>query len=325
MTSGKKTTADLLFNQAVPITNGTARPPDINVGTMVNKGIDLQIIHKGNFTTDLGYEVDFNIGLLSNEITDLGNVAGQPLEYLTGINPGFRGIFPIRNQLNQSISGFYGYEVQGLFANKAEVDAAAKQEGSAPGRFRFKDINGDKVINEKDRTYLGSPVPNYTGGLTFTLKYKGFDLSTYIYYQGGNKIFNHRKWWTDFYPSFSGAGISSRVKDSWTPSNTGATIPIYENVSNFSTNTQSNSYYVEDGSYLRMQNITLGYSMPKGILSTLKLTNFRVFFQVTNVFTATAYTGIDPQVGGQADTSFGIDIGNYPITRGFNGGINLSF
>jgi TonB-dependent starch-binding outer membrane protein SusC len=141
----------------------------------------------------------------------------------------------------------------------------------------------------------------------------------------GNKIWNQSKWFTDFYPSFAGAAISARVKDSWTPENRDTDIPIFENVSNFSTNTQANSFYVEDGSYFRLQNITLGYNLPLDLVSRWNMEKLRVFAGVNNVLTISGYEGLDPSVGGDADTRFGVDVGNYPITRSWTFGLNLAF
>lgn len=318
----EKDTKDLLL--AVPIT-ATAGPdaavPSVNIARMLNRGLDLAVTGKGKITTDLSYEATLNASFLKNEITELP--PGQT--YLITVNPGYRGINPIRNQLGGSISGFFGYKVQGIFQNQGEVDNAPAQTGKGIGRFRYEDINGDNVIDDLDRTALGSPVPKFTGGFNFVLRYKNFDLEAYTYVSLGNKIFNVSKWFTDFYPSFQGAAISSRVRDSWTPNNTGATTPIFESASNFSTNTQSNSFYVEDGSYLRMQNLTVGYNIPAATLSKIGLTRVRVYLSTNNLFTITKYSGLDPSVGGAADTSFGIDVGNYPITRSFTGGFNIGF
>ena len=223
-------------------------------------------------------------------------------------------------------------KMQGLVAELRYESALAKLEMAyanvlaAIGEDPFPtDITGDGVVNDADRTYLGSPVPKFTGGFKFILRYKGFDLEGYLYTSLGNKIFNVSKWFTDFYPSFQGAAISERVKESWSPQNTGATIPIFESASNFSTNTQSNSFYVEDGSYLRFQNVTLGYNLPTAMLGRLKMTKLRLFIATNNVFTISGYDGLDPSVGGAADTNFGIDVGNYPITRSFTAGLNLGF
>lgn len=320
----QKDTKDLLFQVPVTATAGyRASPPSVNVAKMSNKGIDLQIINRGKLNKDLGYELNFTAGVLKNNIESLA----PGIEYISSAaaNPGFRGINPIRNQIGQSISSFFGYQVVGLFADKAEVDGAATQDGAAPGRFRYADLNNDGTIDSEDRTYLGSPVPKFTGGINISLTYKGFDLATYMYASLGNKIFNVSKWFTDFYPSFTGAAVSSRVKDSWLPDNRDTQTPIFESTSNFSTNTQSNSFYVENGSFFRMQNITIGYTLPSRMLSKLKMQKLRFYASTNNLFTVTKYQGLDPGVGGNADTNFGIDVGNYPITRSYTFGVNLGF
>jgi TonB-dependent starch-binding outer membrane protein SusC len=319
----QKDTKDLLYQLPITGTAGAfAAAPSVNVGEMMNRGVDLQVITRGNITNDLRYTLDLTGGFLKNEIVSIAN----KLTYLTDVNPGFRGNFPIRNQLGKSISSFYGLQVLGLFQTKEEVAAAPAQDGKGVGRFRYADINGDGKINADDRTYLGSPVPKFTGGGNLTFNYKNFDLSTYVNVVAGNKIYNHSKWYTDFYPSFSGAAISERVKDSWSPTNTGATIPIFETASNFSTNAQSNSFYVEDGSYFRMQNINIGYNLAENTLKKLGLSRVRVFGAINNLFTITKYQGLDVgAVAGNADTNFGIDVGSYPLTKSWNVGLNVGF
>ncbi|XWW43944.1 TonB-dependent receptor [Fibrella sp. USSR17] len=318
----RKDTKDLLFQVPIPDVIGTyAAAPAVNIGEMRNQGIDLQVIGRGRIASEVGYEANVTASFLSNKIVALA----PGLTYLTTVDPGFRGINPIRNQLNYSLSSFYGYKVLGLFQSKEEVSAAPTQEGAGPGRFRYADLNNDGKITPEDRTYLGSPVPTFTGGLNLKFTYKAFDLEMYGYTSIGNKIFNVSKWFTDFYPSFAGAAISARVKNSWSPENKSGTVPIFESASNFSTNTQSNSYYVEDGSYFRMQNLSVGYNLPSSLLSKVKLQRMRVFVSTNNLFTITKYQGLDPSVGGNADTNFGIDVGNYPITRSVLGGVSLAF
>jgi TonB-linked SusC/RagA family outer membrane protein len=327
----KKDTRDLLLAVPLPATLGyNANVPVVNIANMVNQGIDLMVGMKGNVISDMTYEVTLNGSWLKNEITELP--PGQT--YITTINPGYRGINPIRNQLNKPISSFFGYVVEKLWTTNEEVLAADAldgdantiyQTGAAQGRFKYKDINGDNIISDADRTWLGSPVPKFTGGFNFTLRYKGFDLAGYVYGSFGGDLFNVSKWFTDFYPSFQGASISTRVTESWSPTNTGATIPIFESASNFSTNTQASSFYVEDGSYVRMQNLTLGYNLPTATLNKLKMSKFRVYIAGNNLFTISGYDGLDPSVGGAADTNFGIDVGNYPITKQYTLGVNLGF
>ncbi|MBA4058202.1 MAG: SusC/RagA family protein, partial [Marivirga sp.] len=318
----RKDTKDLLM--PVPITavvGPGATAPVVNIAKMRNQGIDVGITTKGNINPAWSYELNLSGSFLTNEITGLP--PGQT--YIAAFNPGYRGINPIRNGLGHSISAFYGYQVEGLFANAEEVAGHATQAGAAPGRFKYADLNEDGAITTADRTFIGSPVPKFTGGLNFTLRYSNFDFVAYIYSSIGNDIFNQSKWFTDFYPSFQGAGISERVKGAWTPTNTGASIPVFESASNFSTNTQANSFYVEDGSYLRLQNITLGYTVPNAMLSKLKMTKLRVFASTNNLFTITGYDGLDPSVGGAVDTQFGIDVGNAPLDKSFTFGVNLGF
>ena len=318
-----KDTKDLLYPLALPGVVGTkitSAAPYVNVASMRNKGIDLLLTTRGNITGDLGYEVTAVGSILDNKITAIApsvpyfQANGQRLSSAV-----------IRNQPGQDLSSFFGYQVVKLFDTKEEVAGAPTQEGAAPGRFRFADINGDGKIDDQDRTFLGSPIPKFTGSITLTLKYKGFDLNTNVYASLGNKIFNNSRWYTDFYPSFPGAAIGARVKNSWLPTNTNTTVPIFENTSNFSTNQQSNSYYVENGSYGRMQYLTLGYTFPAEILNRIKLSRLRLSASATNLFTITKYTGLDPAVGGAADQNFGIDIGNYPVTRGYNFGLSFGF
>jgi TonB-dependent starch-binding outer membrane protein SusC len=322
----QKNTEDLLYRLPITQLAGGARPPSVNIGRMINKGIDFLISTRGKINSDFGYELDLTGGFLDNKIDFIAN--GQ--SYLNDVNPGFRGVFPIRNQLGYPISSFYGYKVRGLFQTTDEIASAPTQDGAAVGRFRYEDISGpngvpDGKVNADDRTYLGSPVPTFTGGLNFKITYKNFEVLSYFYTSLGAKIFNISKRFTDFYPLFAGSAISERVKDSWTPQNTGATIPIFEKNDGFSTGSQASSFYVEDGSYLRFQNITLAYNLPNEILKKLSLSKLRVFGTANNLFTITGYSGLDPQVGGNADTNFGIDLGTFPMTRTVTFGVNVGF
>ncbi|PGH37289.1 MAG: SusC/RagA family protein, partial [Candidatus Nephrothrix sp. EaCA] len=323
----QKDTKDLLVQLPLPATNGfQAQAPFVNSAQIVNRGVDVQAMTSGkvNGGSGIDYELTVNGSFLQNEISSIR----KGLSYLESINPGFRGLKPIRNQLGRSLSAFYGYQVLGLFKNAAEVGSAPVQDGAAPGRFRYADVSGrdgkpDGKIDEYDRTYLGSPIPKFTGGLNLRIKYKNFEVNTYIYTSLGNKIFNQSRWFTDFYPSFTGAGISERVKDSWTPEHTDATIPLFENAGNFSTNNEASSFYIESGNYLRMQNLSFAYYCPEFVRRPLKAERLKFFIAANNLFTITNYNGLDPGVGGNTDTVFGVDVGNYPITRSLTAGISL--
>lgn len=317
----RKDTEDLLFNVPLPaVVGAAASAPSVNVAKMRNQGVDIQVINRGNLTSDIKYDLTFNNSFLKNEI-----VAFAP--GITNLVGGaFRGITPIRMEVGRSLSSFYGYQVIGYFNSAAEVASAPAQTGAGVGRFRYADMNGDGKITPADRTYLGSPVPTYTGGVNVGLTYKDFDLNMYLYASAGNKIWNQSKWFTDFYGTFEGSGKGVRAKNSWTPAlGNAAEAPIWESASNLSTSAAENSWYVENGDYIRLQNISLGYHIPKNIISKIGVKNAKLTLSANNLLTFTKYKGLDPGVGGAADTSFGIDVGNYPVTRSFNASINLNF
>ena len=329
----KKETDKLLF--AVPLAQvlgGFAQAPAQNVASMLNQGIDLQIITKGRLGGNSRYEATLTGSWLKNEITKVAD----NIPYFDAAGGGRLAGNLVRNEVGQSISSFFGYQVLGYFKDAAEVASAPTQAGAGPGRFRFADVNGlddsgkltgrpDGVVDAADRTFIGSPVPKFTGGFNLKVILGQFDVETYLYTSLGNKIFNMSKWYTDFYPSFTGAAISARVKNSWTPDNLDAETPIFENVSNFSTNSQPNSWYVEDGSFLRMQNINIGYNLANILPGRIDVSRARIYVGANNIFTITKYKGLDPAVGGAADTNFGIDVGNYPVTRSVVVGLGVTF
>ena len=318
----QKNTDELLFQLPVTVQTGfRASAPSRNVGEMENKGVDLKIKVIGNMGSEVGYELTVNASLLDNEIVSLS----EGIRDLPQFSSSYRGITPILNQIGQPLSTFFGYQTDGLFANQAEVDAHATQADAAPGRFRFRDLDGNGVIDINDRTSIGNPIPDFNGGITLKTTWRNWEAEIYGYAVLGNEIFMMSKLFTDFYPLFPGAAISERVLNSWTPQNLNAEIPVFENASNFSTMTQSSDFFVEDGSYFRLQNITIGYNIPTPTLDRWGLSRFRIFATANNLFTITSYDGLDPAVGGNADTNFGIDLGNYPVTRQFTLGVNVGF
>jgi len=279
----------------------------------------MQVITRGNFTTDLGYELTVNGAFLDNKIASLA----PGVDYFDAGGTRIGNV--VRNQVGRPISSFFGYQTLGLFQTQEEVDAAPVQPGKGVGRFRFQDTNGDGTISAADRTYIGNPVPKFNGGINLRLNFRNFELTTFLYTALGFQNYNFSKWFTDFYPSFTGAAIGTNVRDSWLPGKGGNTTPIFENVSNFSTNNQSNTYYVEDGSYARLTNLQIAYNLPASLLGRLGVERARLYLQGSNLFTFSKYSGLDPGVGGNADTTLGIDVGNPPVTRGFNIGLNLGF
>jgi TonB-linked SusC/RagA family outer membrane protein len=314
----KRETEDLLFRQEIASALvGTAQAPFVNIGSMENKGVDIMLTYKSK-PADFRYEADLIFTTYRNRITKVSDIT-KNFDIQFGNRTGNQ---IVRNEVGQPVSSFFGYQVIGLFQSDDEVSKAPTQNGAAPGRFRYADINGDGTINDNDRTFIGNPNSDFNYGLNIRLFYKAFDFEALFYGTQGGEALNFTKWFTDFYPSFAGIGKSARVLNSWTPTNTNTDIPRFENVSNFSTNAVLNSYYVEDASYLRLRSIKLGYNLPARLLGRVGISSLKVFAQTTNLFTITDYQGTDPEVSG-VDTNFGIDVGNYPANRGFILGLSL--
>ncbi|HLO58966.1 MAG TPA: TonB-dependent receptor [Bacteroidales bacterium] len=315
-----RTSKDLLFQPEVPGTVGSATAPYINVGQMKNSGVDMEVGYKNNFG-DLGFNANLTFTTFKNEIIKVDN--STPFFESGGSRIGNL----VRNMEGEAVSSFFGYKVIGLFQSDADVANSPTQDGAAPGFMKFQNVNqGDAALDSKidpgDRQVIGNPNPDFTYGLNIGLNYKNLDLSAFFYGSYGNDIYNWNKWWTDFWPSFQGQKSEDLLTKSWTPDRTNTDVPKASNTSNFSTNTQSTSYYIEDGSYLRLKNLTIGYTIPESIVNKVKIKNLRVYVQAVNLFTLTKYTGLDPELGG-GDTAFGIDYGNYPTVRQFNVGLNL--
>jgi hypothetical protein len=215
----------------------------------------------------------------------------------------------------------------GIFQNQGEVDAHVQQDGKAVGRFRFKDTNGDGVVNLEDRDIIGSPHPDFTGGLNFNASWRWFDLSAFFFGSFGNEIFviQHE---FDVFRLFSTNVLQDRLTDSWTPDNPDAKYPMLSQNDQYS-NLYSD-FYVEDGSYVRLRNLQIGFTMPK----MAWFQNIRIYIQGQNLFTITGYEGLDPELpgistsgsaGNQTDQAMGIDYGSYPANRVFSIGINATF
>lgn len=326
----RKDIEDLLFQAGLLATAGQATPPFRNVASMENSGIDASV--NGQFQVgELQVSGGLNVTSYNNEIT---GVSGNSDNFAVDSR---RNGNIIRNEVGHPISSYYGYNIVGFWQSEDEISTAngntpegteTYQTGAAPGRFRYEDINGDGQITPDDRTFLGSPNPNFTAGLNLTLRYDQFDFSTSLYGSQGAEIYNQVKWWTDFYSGFNGAKAEVALNDSWTPNNRDAEAPIQELERSFSTNQVPNSYFVEDGDYLRVRNVQLGYTVPSSLSQQIGAENLRVYVQATNLFTLTGYSNPEPSIGGGDETDvtgFGIDEGAYPTPREFIAGVNLTF
>jgi TonB-linked SusC/RagA family outer membrane protein len=314
-----KKTKDLLYNPELPGTAGSASAPYINIASMSNKGIDLELSYRNKWG-DFGFDGGVVLTTYKNEITKIA----EGVDFFDYGGATSRIGDGNRNMVGHPMSALFGYKVIGLFQDATDVTGSPKQDGAEAGFFKFADTDGDNEITPKDRQFIGNPNPKFTYGFNLAFTYKNFDLTAFLYGTQGNDIFNWNKWWVDFWPSFQGQKSKELLYNSWTTSNTNTSVPKASNKSNFSTNTQVCSYYIENGSFMRLKNLQLGYKIPENVLSKANIKALRIYVQAVNLFTMTKYSGLDPEIGGN-DLAFGNDTGNYPLVKQFLVGLNVSF
>jgi TonB-dependent starch-binding outer membrane protein SusC len=318
-------TTDLLYPQELPGTAGDVAAPSINIGDMKNVGIDAQITYRGKGAGDkLKYNASLVFGTYKNEILRVGT---NPASFFTGGGSRFAGQGITRSVIGQPISSFWGYQIVGFFQSDEEVANSPTQPGEKKvGRWRFADLNNDKVVNDQDQTFIGNPHPDFTYGINFDLSYKNFDFSAFFQGVQGNEVFNYNRYWIDF-ETFNGNRSAEALYDSWTPNNRNASLPRLD-FSDQISNQSPVSYYVEDGSYFGLRQATLGYTI--GGLGKFRPEKLRVYAQATNLLMLTKYRGYNPAIttagfGGGADSTIGIDYGYYPLVKQLIFGVNLSF
>lgn len=319
-------TDDILLKQQIPGISGFGSMVR-NVGGMQNKGFEFTVEFKGS-KGDFTYDLNGNLALVKNEVTNLGTsnslVAGFPYDYSLIDLQGALGNI-IRSEVGRPYGQFYGYVTDGIFQNRAEIDAHKKdgkliQPDAKPGDFKFRDRNNNGKIDDGDMDFLGNPIPDITYGLSFDATYKKFDLS--ILFQGvaGNDIYNASKY---YYMRFDGKQ-NVRVeylKDYWRGENTSNSQPIpTKDLTRNSRNFRNSDFYVENGSYLRLKNIQLGYSFSPRLDDVFK-PSIRLYIAAQNLFTISGYSGFDPEVA--ADLS--VDRGQYPQTQSFMIGTVINF
>ena len=318
----ERKTNNLLFNPPLPATAGVASAPIVNIGKMQNKGFDFSVGHQGD-----RWNATFQGSHYKNEIV---SIDGSQKEFFGPVSTRFGN--QVINKLGAPIGSFYGYRTNGYFNTDAEVaacKAAGSQDGCALGRIKFQDLNGDGKITAADRTIIGSPHPSFTGSLDLGYRYGNFDLSGTVFGTFGNDIFDAQK---EFYVfrQFSTNVRKDLLENSWTPTNTSAKYPRVAEGDSYSH--QLSDFYIEDGQYIRMRTIQLGYNIPASLARWMSAA--RVYVQAENLFTITGYEGLDPalpaaDVNGAAgdirDQYRGIDRGVYPSSRTFSIGITTSF
>lgn len=326
----QRDTNDLLFAPQLPATAGVASPPIVNIGQMRNTGFDFTLGTRGSFGNDLNWTLSFNGSHYKNEIRKIDGTT----DFFFGTAVDTRHGFQTINQVGNPIGSFFGLQTDGFFMNEADVNSHASQDGAAPGRIKFVDTNGDGAITAADRTIIGDPHPDFTGGLDFGLQYRNWDFNTTFFASIGNDIYDVQKEYYVF-RTFSTTVREDLLTESAVVEN-GEVIndPKYPRIDLNDTFSggQPSDFWVEDGSYLRLRNLQIGYTLPGGIIPGLR--NARIYVQGENLFTITGYDGLDPSLPaanvseGGADTRdqyFGIDRGSYPSNRIFSLGINASF
>ena len=302
-----KETRDMLVKASIPITSGfeDTTTTYTNAGKVRNQGIEMSL-HTINLTGELGWETNLTATYNKNKIKDLNSDVPY---YINQINNSYAKDYPI--------NVFYGYVTDGIFQNQSEVNTHAVQPGAEPGDIRFRDLNNDGVINDSDRTVIGNPNPSWLFSMNNSLSYKGFELSVFLQGIAGNKIYNANN--IDNTGMAAAYNQTTDVLKRWQGEGTSNSMPraVFGDPNQ---NTRVSDRFVENGSYLRLKNITLSYTFPKQWLQKAQIENARLSLSCENVATITGYSGFDPEVGIN-----GIDQNRYPISRTFSLGLNFNF
>lgn len=313
-----KKTSDLLFNVGVPTSSGFSTTLK-NIGSVQNKGLELGLNTVNIDKNGLRWSSEFNITFNRNKILTLD---GRQ-EFRTGSDATISNTSqnPILLRVGSELGNYFGLVMDGIFQNQSEIDNSA-QKAAKPGDIRYIDRDGSGVINDDDRDILGSANPDFFGGINNTVSYKGFEFNVFVQGSYGNEILNFASF--DQLNFTGGNNQSARVLDRWTPTNPSNTIPRANAAGG---SRLLSTLHVEDGSYLRFKNISLGYNLPQKWRSKFRSQAAKVYVAAQNLFTLTKYTGYDPEVNryGSSSLSQGIDYGGYPAAKTILVGLNLTF
>ena len=315
----KKKTTGMLMAVTLPGYVGASASPWGNVATMENKGVELDLGYTKKFG-EISVGLKGNASFIENKVTNIGTNA-----YLTNSTMQSSTYEVSRKVVGQPVNEFYGFKIAGVFQTQAEINNYVSKTGTMiqpsaqPGDFKWVDTNGDGVITEKDRQYLGNPTPNLTYGITANVAYKGFDLVVFGQGVSGNKIFNQLR-----RLDIIGANYMNKALGRWTgPGTSNSFARLSDNDPNNNFANPSN-FYLENGSYFRIKTLQIGYTLPKALMSHAQIEKCRIYISGNNLLTLTKYTGFDPEIGGSQDI-YSIDRGVYPQARSYMVGIDLTF
>jgi TonB-dependent starch-binding outer membrane protein SusC len=314
------TTNDLLVDRQRNGLEPNVGQPRINVGTMVNKGIDGSLNTRGRLGKDWSYNVGMTFTHYRNEAVKIDAEGSSFLLFGAGRLGNVQRI-----EAGRPLASFWGWQVDGIFQTEEEVTAHADMPYKRVGSWKIRDINGDGVIDGDDQTFIGNPIPKFQMGMDIGFNYKNWDFQTFLFWNQGNQIYNYTKWSTHL-RGFEGGYSADVLYDTWTPENRGASMPILNANDTFS-GAISNSWYVEDGSFLRVRQMQLGYTFPMAQIARLGMYRARVYVQGQNMFTFTNYSGPDPDIGilGNSELQMGVDQFRTPAPRTIIVGINVGF
>ena len=307
----EKSTEDLLFNPTLSLYLGTPVYPAANIGSTETTGIDINLGYSNDFSNNVSLNTNVSFTTADNMVTEIAN--GDKYIWGAGYGIPYKNLTQFREGESPGI--FWGYKTNGIFQNQGEVDAHATQPNAQPGDIRFVDVDGNGVINADDRTKIGDPFADFTLGWNLNLNVYNFDLSVFTYGSFGNDVYRAYERNLNYTNKFA------RVLDRWTGEGTSNTEPRYAFVDG-NNNTRASDRYVEDGSFIKIKNVQLGYNFDLNESSAFD--SVRLYLQGKNLLTITDYTGYDPEMSGGVLGS-GIDRGNYPTPRIVSVGLNVKF
>lgn len=314
-----KTTKDMLMVEPIPLFLGFETGPTTNVGSARNSGVEAQLEWRDKIGEDFNYSFGGNISTIKNEMLSLGtskSITGAAIRNGNATN----------TLIGQPIGSFWGYKTDGLVQTAEQlIDVKTRQPNAGLGDVVFVDTSGDGKLTDLDKTFIGSPIPSFYYGFNLGMDYKGIDFAIVFEGTSGNSIFNAMHYFT--YDLADVTNKSVNVLNYWTPTNTNTTIPRL-NGNDKNDNKRISDLYVEDGSYLRLKTLQLGYTLPQNISKKLLMSSLRVYVTGQNLLTFTKYSGSDPEIGQISSTntlSRGVDIGTYPQAQTITAGVNITF
>jgi len=319
-----KVTDGILVDLLTPghLGNGANVTVTYNAAEVLNRGIELNLAYNGKIRKNTNYRIFANASTIHNEVLSLGSSDDSKAFITSGSLNNGQNV--TRTVVGQSVGAFYGYETLGVFQNDNELANSAKVSGQQVGDLKFKDQNGDGIIDANDRTFLGSYIPKLVYGFGASFNYKNFDWAIDFNGQFGNKIYNGKNAVRPDLYNFEG-----RVDDAWAGEGTSNEEP---RPTAGGTNFEPSDYFLEKGDYLRIRSFTFGYSFSGKLLgklnmhnARLNMHNARVYVRGTNLLTIAGYSGYTPEIAGTSVLGSGIDLGVYPITAIYSVGINLNF